>query len=73
MGADVDVDLRIAGGADLEALMRRASACRDHLGRSTPLNYDLLYPTPSVSPNPADRVLRNRVMEGARRAQLTHA
>jgi ribosomal protein S18 acetylase RimI-like enzyme len=41
MGADVDVDVRIAGAADLRALVRLAGVFRDHLGRTTPLNADL--------------------------------
>lgn len=39
MGADVDV--RIAGAADLDALARLVGLFRDHLGRATPLDADL--------------------------------
>ena len=39
MGADAEV--RIAGAADLHALVRLVGLFRDHLGRTTPLDADL--------------------------------
>ena len=38
MGADVEV--RIAGAADLDALLRLTAAFRDHIGRMTPSDAD---------------------------------
>jgi len=41
MHIDTNLDIRVAGEMDLEALVRLAAAFRDHLGQATPLDADV--------------------------------